>query len=121
MWFWIFLFISNMLVPVIMIGFGWLLKNHPPKEINAIYGYRTKRSMKNKEMWEFANRYCGRLWLKIGAVMAVPTAIASALAYPLDEDGQGWVSMAVITVQCVALIGSIFPVERALKDEFGEE
>ena len=29
----------------------------PPKKINALYGYRTKRSMKSEKNWNFAQRY----------------------------------------------------------------
>jgi len=121
MWFWIFLLICNMLIPATMVGFGWGLKNRTPKEINSIFGYRTKRSMKNKETWEFANRYCGQIWIKAGLILIVPTILATAVCYPLDDDGQGWVSLAVTAVQCVVLIGSIFPVEKALKKKFGDK
>jgi len=42
------------MIPVIMIGVGYMMYKHPPKSINAIYGYRTARSMKNDETWKFA-------------------------------------------------------------------
>jgi len=29
-----------------------MMYKHPPKSINAIYGYRTARSMKNDETWK---------------------------------------------------------------------
>lgn len=35
--------ISVIPVPVLMIVFGVLWKKHPPKSINWIYGYRTRR------------------------------------------------------------------------------
>jgi len=46
MWFWIIMFLCNLMIPVIMIGVGYMMYKHPPKSINAIYGYRTARSMK---------------------------------------------------------------------------
>ena len=27
--------------------------------------------MKNEEIWEIANKYCGKLWIKIGLIMLV--------------------------------------------------
>ena len=45
MGFWIFMLIIVLLIPLTMIFFGWLLFRKTPKEINYVYGYRTKRSM----------------------------------------------------------------------------
>jgi len=58
MGFWLFMLINNLIVPAIMIGIGRIFVSHPPKKINGIYGYRTKRSMKNNETWRFAHHYC---------------------------------------------------------------
>ena len=49
MGFWIFIFIMVLLIPLTMIFFGWLLFRRSPKEINYVYGYRTKRLMMNEE------------------------------------------------------------------------
>ena len=121
MWFWLFLFICNLLVPLIMLIFGSVFLNHPPKDINAVYGYRTTMSMKNKDTWEFAHHACGLLWKKAGMAMIVPTAVASDASYPLSEDGRGMVSVVLVTIQYVVLIGSIFPVEKALKANFDSD
>ena len=53
MGFWIFMLACDLLIPVTMIGFGAYFQKGGPKEINGAFGYRTKRSMKNKEIWEF--------------------------------------------------------------------
>ena len=62
MGFWIFMLITVLLIPLTMIFFGWLLFRKTPKEINYVYGYRTKRSMMNEETWRFANQYFGKAW-----------------------------------------------------------
>ena len=62
MGFWIFMLIMVLLIPLTMIFFGWLLFRKTPKEINYVYGYRTKRSMMNEGTWRFANQYCGKAW-----------------------------------------------------------
>ncbi len=33
---------------------AFLHKRFPPKQINSFYGYRTRKSMKNIELWNFA-------------------------------------------------------------------
>ena len=62
MGFWIFMLNIVLLIPLTMIFFGWLLCRKTPKEINYIYGYRTKRSMMNEETWRFANQYFEKAW-----------------------------------------------------------
>jgi len=69
MGFWIFMLIVNLLIPFMMIGFGKYFTKTAPKEINMIFGYRTTMSMKNKDTWVFAHKYCGRLWYITGMIM----------------------------------------------------
>ena len=52
MGFWIFMFMTTLLIPVMMIVFGLIFLKNPPKEINWAYGYRTSMSMKNQETWD---------------------------------------------------------------------
>ena len=75
MWFFITMFICNLLIPLIMLVCGYFMYNKPPKEINSVVGYRTKMSKKNKDTWEFAHNYCGRLWLKLGIALVIPSVI----------------------------------------------
>ena len=59
MGFWIFMLIMDLLLPFTMIGFGRYFMKKAPKEINSVFGYRTSMSMKNKDTWKFAHKYCG--------------------------------------------------------------
>lgn len=121
MWFWWFMFICDLLIPILMMGCGRMMWKHPPKNINGIIGYRTKLSMKNPETWKFAQDYCGRLWWKIGCVMLIPSAIIHFPFYNSPENSVGIVGSIVCTAQCAILIASIFPTERALKKRFNNE
>ncbi|AEV69979.1 SdpI family protein [Acetivibrio clariflavus] len=120
MWFWILMFFCNLLIPVIMIIVGYLMYKHPPKKINAFYGYRTSRSMKNDETWKFAHDYCGRIWIKLGFVLLIPTIIASIPFINSAINVVGIVTLVIQGVQVIVLIGSIFPVEAALKKNFDD-
>jgi uncharacterized membrane protein len=42
-----------------------VLKQYPPKNINHLYGYRTKRSMKNQIVWDAANKFSANVFLRI--------------------------------------------------------
>ena len=67
--FWIFMVIMDLLLPFMMIGFGKYFMKKAPKEINSVFGYRTSMSMKNKDTWEFAHKYCGKVWYVCGMVI----------------------------------------------------
>ena len=46
--FWIFMLITDLLIPCAMIGFGKLFLNKTPQNINYTFGYRTTMSMNRK-------------------------------------------------------------------------
>ena len=49
----------------------FLFYKFPPKKINTLYGYRTNRSMKNKEVWDFANTYSTKLLLNFSLLTCI--------------------------------------------------
>lgn len=49
MWFWWFMIICDLVIPILMIFTGRMMWKHTPKNINGIIGYRTRRSMKNMD------------------------------------------------------------------------
>lgn len=120
MWFFITMFICNILIPLIMIMGGYFMYKKPPKEINSVVGYRTKMSQKNIDTWMFAHNYCGRLWLKLGTALLIPTVIVQIPFIHSNDNVIGTVTLIVEAVQLVVLIGSIIPVEKALKKTFDE-
>lgn len=118
MGFWIFMLLMDLLIPLTMVGFGRLFMTKSPSNISAMFGYRTTMSMKNKDTWEFAHKYCGRLWFRWGLALLPLSVIPLVLVLNKGANVVGTVGGIVCTVQLVPLIGSIFPTEAALKKEF---
>lgn len=118
---WIFTFVMDMLIPLTMIGFGKLFLKNAPKAINTVFGYRTSMSMKNKDTWEFAHKYCGRLWYRCGTVLLLVSAVAMLFTIGRSESVTGTVAAVVCALQIVFLIGSIYPTEKALKQNFDRD
>lgn len=77
-------------------------------------------SIKNKEMCGFAHLYCGRLWTKLGLLLLMISIIVSVLAFTSGDEVKGDIEVTLVTIQTLALIVSIFPVEKALKKNFDE-
>lgn len=121
MWFWWFMFAFDLLIPALMIISGKMMWKHPPKNINGIIGYRTTRSMKNRDTWKYAHDYCGRLWWKIGWCLLLPSVIIHFPFYNRSEDKIGFMGSILCAIQCVCLIIPIFFTERALKRNFTDE
>lgn len=118
MGFWFFMTSSNFTVPVLMIVVGKVLIKNPPKTINGIYGYRTKRSRVNQNTWDFAQLYCGKLWWKIGWIMLPFSIIGMLPVIGKNDDIVGGAGAVIITIQCIIMFVSIFFVEKALKRKF---
>ena len=120
MGFWIFMFIMVLLIPLTMIFFGRLLFRRTPKEINYVYGYRTKRSMMNEETWRFANQYFGKAWYLCGLISAPLSVIAIAIVFEKGTETVGMVGGIVTMLQMIPLVGVMIPTEIALKKNFDE-
>ncbi len=51
--------VFNILISLMLVLFYFF----KPKKINPLFGYRTKRSMKNKVSWKFAQDFAFKNWL----------------------------------------------------------
>lgn len=119
-WFWLFTLATDLLIPLLMIGCGRMFLRKPPKTINNGFGYRTKMSMKNQDTWQFAHRYCGRLWYWLGLIMLPLTVVPMLLVFDKGIGTIGWVGTVICFAQVVPMVGAIVPTELALKKTFDQ-
>ena len=99
MGFFIAMFLCNLLMPSIMVIAGYCMYKNPPKEINGLIGYRTAMSEKNKDTWAFAHDCCGKLWIKSGIILLVPTVLAQI---PFAKSGED------VVATCFNFINKLF-------------
>lgn len=116
----IVLFLCNLLIPAIMILAGFFMLKFPPKDINGFMGYRTTMSKKNKDTWDFAHRYCGKLWFILGIILLIPSVAIQVPMIPQGESFFGNFTLILEGIQLVVLLLTIIPVEKALKKTFDE-
>ena len=121
MGFWIFMLISNLLIPVLMILFGMIFVKKPPKQVNWWYGYRTSMSSKNMETWKFAHHYFGKIWYKEGWILLILTIIAMLFVFGKDTDTVGFYSSGVVIFECVFMMIPIIFTEIALHKRFDKD
>lgn len=118
--FWIFMFCCNLVVPCIMLAYGAFYLRCAAEKINWERGYRSKRSVKSQEAWNFANRYSGKLWCGCGAVLLCLTVLAMIWLYGTRESQSTVIGGIICIAQCLVMLLSIFPTEMALKRKFGD-
>ena len=121
MGFWIFMLAMGLLFPVVMILFGTMFMKSAPKRINYIFGYRTDMSMKNRETWEFAHKYIGKLWFRFGLLLIPITVIPMLFVISKTENIVGTVGLIVGFINTIVLIVPIFFTEKALNKAFDKD
>ena len=121
MGFWLFMFFISILTPVVMIGFGRLFINYTPKNINPLFGYRTKMSMKNKDTWEFAHKHIGKVWFIVGLIILPLSVIPMFFVIGSSIDDTGIVGTITVMIQLAIMVASSIPTNRALKKTFHKD
>ena len=119
MGFWFFMMIMVLIIPCMLFGFGNLFLKTPPRTINTVFGYRTKRSMRNIETWNYAHKYIGKLWKKCGIIAFLTSLITMLCIIGQGEDMIGTVGAIVEVFQILLALATIIPTEQALKKKFG--
>lgn len=116
--FWIFMLVINMLIPLMMIGFGKSFLHGAPKDINNIYGYRTAMSMKNRQTWEFAHHYFGRIWYIAGMILLPVSVLAMLPVLGKSTESVGDYGGNICLMQIIPLVVPIIPTEIMLRKKF---
>ncbi|MGN4557856.1 SdpI family protein [Bacillus cereus group sp. MYBK5-2] len=99
----------SILIGIVFIFAAIILQKNPPTDINAAYGYRTKRSMKNKELWDAGNRYSVEVMKQNGFIMMLIGSVISILfRYP-------YTIIAIMVVMVLLIIRLFIRVENRLK------
>lgn len=73
---------------------AYYYRKKPPKKINHFYGYRTRRSMANQEIWDFANKQSGEDFWRV----ALGTLITGFLLIPFTISLKVFIQLAVLLV-----------------------
>ena len=110
----------NLIIPVTMLISGAFMYKNPLGKPNAYAGYRSRRSRMNQDTWNFAQEYCGKLWIRAGAVLMALAVIIQLIFINAGDEALANYTLACVSVECVAMLATIWPVEFALKRTFDE-
>lgn len=110
----LFVKVFSFFIPVLMILFGMLMWFAPPKGINNMYGYRTKRSMINDEAWNYAQICMGKSWFLVGIVLIFVTIFL----LPRITLDSGSILITILSIQIIFMFLPLAGVEYLLKRKF---
>lgn len=112
--------VAFFLLPLVMVICGMSYTKKAPKRISKLSGYRTKMSMKNRETWDFAHKYLGDLWFKLGAPLLAVTSVVSLVVFRENDKKILFWCYVIVAIQLVIMITPIYFTEKALKANFDE-
>jgi len=109
-------FLENTYPLLFLVGFifivtGLVLKFFPPKKINSFYGYRMPSSMKNQEVWDFAQIYAANRMVLAG----VKCLTLGFLKWFIGNANEIIISIGLVILLVVIMI---YEVEKAIKQKF---
>jgi uncharacterized membrane protein len=102
--------------PLILVGplfvvISLLTLLFPPKKINGLYGYRTKRSMSNQKAWDAAQKISSQVMLLEGVIMSLFAGLG--FLFSLTEGLEVGLSLTVLVSGIVFLF---VYTEKKIKD-----
>ncbi|MDG1040344.1 MAG: SdpI family protein [Polaribacter sp.] len=86
----------------------------PPKKINSFYGYRTNKSMKNEEIWHFANSFFNNTLVKYASI-SFAVALLFVFITAVDVTWQPMVFL------LLTLAVAVFKTEQKLSENFDSD
>ena len=111
-------YISTLILTVVGVVF-WI---YPPKKINEFYGYRTTRSRKSQEAWDFAQRYSAKLMTIFGLAALIVAAAAHLFRNSLCINSDYLMLYDICITLLLPIIVAIPPIiltELELRKRFG--
>ena len=113
--------VDLLLIPILLLGFGALLRYSPPPKPDRFFGYRSKRAMQNETTWLFAQRYCGFVWMRLGFLFLVVAILFIVYCYLTDIIITDVIILLPLAIQLLLLLTSIAVVEYQLRRQFPDQ
>jgi uncharacterized membrane protein len=76
-----------LLTGLIFLVIASILYYYPPADIDSPIGYRTRRSTKNQEQWDFAQRFSSKRMIWGGLFLMVVSLTKLVFVFSVDTEG----------------------------------
>lgn len=107
---------------------GLIFRLFPPKNINHIYGYRSRFSMKAQSIWKEGQRYCADTFILIGVIIFVLGVLeyllfnsihATKIIENTIEGIEILLSILVMYIRCETHLKNMFNEDGSIKNADG--
>jgi len=106
-------FLLSLMFAVCFLVTAGILYFFPRKKVNHFYGYRTPRSIRSQEQWDFSQKYFATQMAKAAIMVAAFSIIGIWL--PESKDLRLWISIFIVVLAIRYMYGTT---EAALKKRF---
>lgn len=122
MGFWAFMLVINLLEPVALIYGGWKLIKDPPRTEKRYFSYNTSRARKSREVWDFAQEYCGKVWSSAG-ILTAALAVLVQIMLPsfVNIEDAVWTWFGVFLTNVIVGAATVIVVEVKLWQNFDKD
>ena len=104
--------------PIVMTVLGVIYFFVPPKEANHSLGYRSRWSMSSVEVWTYAQRIAGLLYMCLGGLLTVAMTIVVIVIRNSDPMSMLVTSLVCVLIQVGLVILSWIVIEIFLRRYF---
>ena len=104
--------------PVVMTVLGVIYFFIPPKEANYSLGYRSRWSMSSVEVWTYAQRIAGLLYMCLGGLMTVAMTVVVILIRNSEPMSMLTTSLVCLLIQIGVVLASWLVIEIFLHRYF---
>lgn len=108
-------------ISIAAIAGGYFMKYQAPKDKKMKYGLRTGSTQTSKEVWEYANRTCGKSCLIIGLIcllLGIPMVLF--MYFLKGEYYARALSLIYVITEIIFLVRSVTVVLKEIKIKFDE-
>ena len=103
--------------PVLMVGLGVIYFFFPPKEANYTLGYRTRWSMSSVEVWTYAQRIAGLVYMCLGGLLTIAMIVVE-IAMTKEVLGMLMTALICVVIQIGLAIAAWIVIEIFLRRYF---
>nr|MBQ8245423.1 SdpI family protein [Oscillospiraceae bacterium] len=107
-----------LLGPLVIAGLGAVYYFIPPKEANHALGYRSKWSMSSVEVWQYAQRIAGMIYMVLGGGLFVVMLVMALIIGIMQPVSMAVTVFICVLIQVLLIIGAHFVVEKLLRKHF---
>jgi len=104
--------------PIIMLGLGLIYFFIPPKEANHALGYRSRWSMSSVEVWQYAQRIAGLIYMCLGGGLTLAMIIVVIVMGKQELMGMITTSLICAVIQVVLMVAAWITIEIFLRQYY---